>query len=73
MTCQCNEIEEINGWTAKSFAKQHLRKVRVGNWEIEYECPETGIHFLLDYPQGHLMGGGPPRLRRLPISSNNDL
>lgn len=65
MICKCNTFTEMDGWPAKKYAKEHLRKVRVGNWEIEYECPETGIHWLLDYPQNAKMGGGPPRLIRL--------
>ena len=45
MICKCREVMEINGWEAKGYANEHLRKVRVGNWEIEYECSDTGIHW----------------------------
>jgi hypothetical protein len=66
MNCQCKDAEEIDGWEAEDYASNHLRKARVGNWEIEYKCPDTGFHWLMDYPHGELQGGGPPRLRRLP-------
>ncbi len=65
MNCQCNDIEELNGRIAQDYAEEHLRIAQVGNWEIEYACPDTGIHFLMDYPRGELQGGGPPRLRKL--------
>lgn len=65
MNCQCNDVKELNGRMAQDYAQEHLRIVRVGNWEIEYECPDTGIHFLMDYPHSELQGGGPPRLRQL--------
>jgi hypothetical protein len=67
MNCQCNDLIELNGRKAQDYSDEHLKIVRVGNWEIEYVCPETGIHWLMDYPQGRLQGGGPPRLRKLPI------
>jgi RHS repeat-associated protein len=70
MSCQCNEITEMDGRKAQDYAEEHLRKVRIGNWETEFECPDTGIHWLMDYPHSELMGGGPPRLRKLPISPN---
>ena len=71
MNCQCSELVEMNGRKAQDYAKEHLIKVRVDNWEIEYKCPDTEIHWLMDYPHGELMGGGSPRLRRFPISLNS--
>jgi hypothetical protein len=34
-------------------------------WETTYLDPETAEIWVLDYPDGHLQGGGPPRLQRL--------
>jgi len=56
------------GRAAQDYAQEHLKKLSVNEkWQVLYECPETGIHWLEDYPHGELHGGGPPRLRRLPI------
>jgi hypothetical protein len=71
MRCQCNKLSKIEGRDAQIYAEQHLHEVRIGNWEIEYECPDTGVHWLMDYPHGQLQGGGPSRLQKLPISSKN--
>jgi hypothetical protein len=68
MKCRCNELIEIEGWEANEFAEVHLKIVQIKNWEIDYECPETGIHWLMDFPNGDWQGGGPPRLRKLPIA-----
>ncbi|WP_448593695.1 Imm27 family immunity protein [Thermoflexus hugenholtzii] len=67
MKCQCREISEIAGSDAEEYAREHLIKVRVDGiaWEIEYQCPETGIHWVMDFPCGEAHGGGPPRLRKL--------
>lgn len=73
MICICKNLSEMDGWKAKKYTKEHLRKINVENWTIEYECPETGIHWLLDYPQSEKMGGGPPKLRKLPIDQNAQL
>jgi hypothetical protein len=58
--------DELNGRDAQDFAKT-LRKVRVDgeNWEVEYVDDATGEHWLMDYPQSELQGGGPPRIRRM--------
>jgi hypothetical protein len=67
MECHCNDFNIIDGAKAKDYANSHLLKVEVRNWEIDYECPETGIHWLMDYPYSERQGGGPPRLRKLPL------
>jgi hypothetical protein len=69
MECQCETLTQLEGVEAKSYVKGHLRKVRVsaGGWEIEYICPITGKRWLLDYPHSYRHGGGPPRLRSLPL------
>jgi hypothetical protein len=52
MNCQCKDLTEINGRKAQDYSDEHLQIVRVGNWEIEYVCLETGVHWLMDYPHG---------------------
>lgn len=37
-----------------------------GGWEVLYRDPADGRLWELTYPQGHMHGGGPPRLRLLP-------
>ena len=34
-------------------------------WSVLYQDPQDGRYWELDYPQGELQGGGPPRLRLL--------
>ncbi|MBV6396582.1 MAG: hypothetical protein HFACDABA_02182 [Anaerolineales bacterium] len=70
--CRCAEIEELNGREAQDYAKRHLRKVRVDGqtWEIEFECVNTSIKFIMDFPQSEAHGGGPPRLRKVPSTMN---
>jgi hypothetical protein len=65
-----NEDHELKGAEAKRYADSRLRKVRVdpGNWTIEYEDPETGERWLMDYPDSGAQGGGSPRLRKLTAS-----
>jgi hypothetical protein len=60
------EETELRGARAKEFADR-LRKIRVDpeNWTVEYEDPETGDHWLMDYPDSGAHGGGSPRLRKL--------
>jgi hypothetical protein len=43
----------------------HLRKVSDGEdgWCQLYVDPADNRYWELDYPQGHMHGGGPPRLR----------
>lgn len=55
------------GNEAIQFAKARLRQIRVdaAKWEEEYEDIETSERWLMDYPQSHLQGGGPPRLRKI--------
>ena len=61
MICKCNELEEINGRDAQDYAFEHLNKLLSGdNWETLYECPNTGIKWLEDFPHSD-WHGGPPR------------
>ena len=65
MECRCNDISELNGAEAITYASEHLQQVKVDltNWIEEYVCPKTGKRWIMDYPQGEAHGGGPPRLR----------
>ena len=67
MICICKKTTELNGAEAIEYAQEHLNKIRVDgdSWQIEYECPDTHIRWLMDYPHGELHGGGPPRLRKI--------
>jgi hypothetical protein len=67
MKCKCDKEIELNGQEANAYAKNHLQEVHVNgeNWEIKYECPDTGSVWIMDFPHGELHGGGPPRLRNL--------
>ena len=58
--------EQLEGQEALEYAERYLSKLRVtsGGWEIEYEDPRTGEHWVLDYPNSGYHGGGLPRLRR---------
>lgn len=69
MKCRCNEIDCLKGVEAQHYAKKHLQQVRIDsiNWETEYVCLDTGKHWLEDYPHSEYHGGGPPRLRSLPL------
>jgi hypothetical protein len=40
---------EMEGGEAFTHALKHLRKIRANNGEFEFECPDTGIQWQLDY------------------------
>lgn len=67
MSCRCYELMELEGVEAEEYAREHLVKEKVDGtrWIIEYRCPQTGMHWVMDFPYGQAHGGGPPRLRRL--------
>lgn len=58
---------EFRGNEALEYAKTHLRQVHkdLEKWEIQYEDPQNGDKWLLDYPNSEYHGGGSPRLRKL--------
>ncbi len=58
--------DELKGAEALRFAEAKLTKIKVHaeTWEVEYLDPITGDHWILDYPDSELQGGGSPRLRR---------
>lgn len=70
MKCSCDGIQQLEGNEAEAYANEHLRQVSVDNktWEVVFECPETGKQWLMDYPESEQHGGGPSRLRALPIA-----
>jgi len=45
--------------------KDSLKIVKKLNWENYYIDEQTGEKWILEYPQGHLHGGGPAQLRLL--------
>lgn len=69
MICRCKELDTLWDQEAKIYADMHLKKVevRAHGWEIIYECPDSGERWLEDYPYSEAQGGGPMRLRRLPV------
>lgn len=62
----------LTGNEADEYAREHLIEeyVDVTGWEVTYRCPDTDRRWLRDSPQGHLHGGGPPRLRQLDEHGN---
>jgi hypothetical protein len=68
VACRCADpaSDELSGDAAAEYV-QHLVEIRHDgrSWETEYECPDTKVPWLLDYPQSEAHGGGPARLRRL--------
>jgi hypothetical protein len=59
----CKRIEEL--------IKNSLQKVAIskdyGAWETLYRDPKDGRYWEKTYPQGHMHGGGPPKLRVLSV------
>jgi len=58
----------LEGGEAVEFTVHRLTKVAVDavNWQVIYEDPATGDHWVMDYPNSEAQGGGSPRLRRRP-------
>jgi hypothetical protein len=56
---------QLFGKEVIEFSENNLKEIGVKNWEVEYEDEKTGEKWLMDYPQGALQGGGPPRLRKI--------
>ncbi len=70
-----SEPRELRGRDAEAYAKEHLKQIRVDpeTWEVEYVDPETGLVWILDYPDGEAHGGGEPRLRMQDMSVGSDV
>lgn len=66
MTCSCEAITELWDDEAKAYANGHLRKVAVlgSGWTTLWECPDSGLQWVKEYPRSEEHGGGPVRLRR---------
>jgi hypothetical protein len=67
LTCTCNSQAEY--WDTAAVARQHqLEEVKTTDdgWTTLFRCPECGSYWLRERPQGHLHGGGPLLLRRMP-------
>jgi len=58
--------QKLEGKNAIDFAERHLRKLQANpqTWEIEYDDPNTGEKWVMDYPHSEAQGGGSPRLRK---------
>lgn len=39
----------------------------ISGWDVLYQDPNDGRLWELTYPQGHMHGGGPPRLTWIPV------
>ena len=68
MKCIClnKEISELHGVELQDYVKHHLRLIEINKkWETSYECPDTGVQWLEDFPDSQLHGGGTPRLRKI--------
>ena len=66
MTCRCNEVTELYGDEAETYAREHLhmQEVRSDAFEERLTCPDTGADWLLDYPERTEREPGQARLAR---------
>ncbi len=64
-------MTELHGNKANEYADDHLVKTQGKNWLIFYKCPDTGVEWMMDWPQGYLQGGGTCRLRKLPLEEGH--
>jgi len=51
----CNRI--------KWLIKNSFSEIAILNWQAIYKDNSDGRYWLLDYPQSHLHGGGPPSIK----------
>ena len=67
-------MTSLYGAEAMDFAKAKLRKLKTNaeTWEVEYEDPQTGDRWLMDYPNSEAQGGGSPRLRMVHKGTSED-
>lgn len=54
----CRRIE----WLVKEVLQEVAVSPQWGAWETLFRDPEDGRFWERTYPQGHMHGGGPPRL-----------
>jgi hypothetical protein len=57
----CRRIEALTSGSLRKVADSP----RYGSWEVLYVDPRDGRYWKKSYPQGHLHGGGPPRLENI--------
>lgn len=72
MNCNCRTLTELNGNRALDIMHHHLRlidKVIVNHAvkEVRYQCPETALVWIAEWPNDLQHGSGPVRLRRADI------
>jgi hypothetical protein len=67
MACRCNEVTELYGDEAETYAAEHLRRTetRTDALEESYSCPDTGAGWLLDYPDRTEREPGQARLAKV--------
>jgi len=53
MSCRCNDVTELYGDEAETYAREHLvtDEVRTEAFEELLSCPDTGRQWRLDYPE----------------------
>jgi hypothetical protein len=63
-------VPPVWGTSAAHLAEHLVEQSRdESGWTRVLQCPATGAEWLEDYPFSELQGGGPTRLRPLPLSS----
>ena len=55
-------VSDEAGNRIKWLVKNSFTKITTLNWQIIYKDKNDGRYWLLDYPQSHMHGGGPPRI-----------
>ena len=60
----CSRIEYLT----ESILEKIAESPEWGAWEILYRDPNDGRFWELTYPEGHMQGGGPPRLAIITFS-----
>ncbi len=64
MACRCNDVTELYGDEAESYARDHLHtdEVRSEAFEELLSCPDTGRRWKLDFPDRTQREPGQARL-----------
>lgn len=62
----CDRIDKLVGSYLVEIGRDS------SGWSVLYRDPNDGRLWERDYPEGKLQGGGPPRLRSIPISEAHD-
>jgi hypothetical protein len=66
VSCRCNDVAELYGDEAETYARDHLvaDAVRTDAFEEDLSCPDTGSRWRLDYPERTEREPGQARLAR---------